>query len=79
MGLTVIDAGIPIGFFYGSDAHHLESKRELANARQRADRIAVPASAIAEALVSPASTGESSVTAKREFVERLLRGGGARY
>jgi predicted nucleic acid-binding protein len=71
MGLTVIDAGILIGFFDESDAHHLGAKRELANARQRGDQLAVPASALAEALVSPARAGESSVTAILDFVERF--------
>jgi predicted nucleic acid-binding protein len=71
MGLTVIDAGILIGFFDESDAHHLGAKRELANARQRGDQIAVPASALAEALVSPARHGESSITAILEFSQRL--------
>lgn len=71
MGLTVIDAGILIGFLDGSDAHHLGAKRELTNARQRGDQIVVPTSALAEALVSPSSEGESSVAAVREFIERL--------
>ena len=71
MGLTIIDAGVLIGFLDGSDAHHLGAERELANARKRGDQIAVPASALAEALVSPAHAGESSVTAIREFIERL--------
>ncbi|MHB8191578.1 MAG: type II toxin-antitoxin system VapC family toxin [Ferrimicrobium sp.] len=71
MGLTVIDADILIGFFDGSDEHHLGAKRELANARERGDQIAVPASALAEALVSPVRNGESAVTAIREFIERL--------
>ncbi len=71
MGLTIVDAGILIGFFDGSDAHHFGAERELANARQRGDQIAVPASALAEALVSPARAGESSVTVIREFIERL--------
>ena len=71
MGLTVVDAGILIGFFDESDAHHPGAKRELANARERGDQIAVPASALAEALVSPARNGESSVMAIREFIERL--------
>jgi predicted nucleic acid-binding protein len=71
MGPTVIDAGILIGFFDGSDAHHLEVKRELANARERGDQIAIPTSALAEVLVSLAQSGESSVTAIREFIERL--------
>jgi predicted nucleic acid-binding protein len=71
MGLTVIDAGILIGFFDASDVHHLGAKRELANAQQRGDQIAIPASALAEALVSPSRHGESSVTGILEFIERL--------
>jgi predicted nucleic acid-binding protein len=71
MGITVIDAGILIGFFDASDAHHLGAKSELANARQRGDQIAIPASALAVALVSPVRAGDSSVTAILEFVERL--------
>ncbi len=71
MGLTVIDAGILIGFFDESDAHHVGAKRELASGRQRGDQIVVPASALAEALVSPARHGESSISAIREFIERL--------
>lgn len=71
MGLTVIDAGVLIGFFDESDAHHLGASKELANARQRGDQIAVPASTLAESLVSPARDGESSITAVREFIEHL--------
>ena len=71
MGLTIIDAGILIGFFDESDAHHLGAKRELTNGRNRGDQIAVPASALAEALVSPARDGEASIAAVHEFLERL--------
>lgn len=71
MGLTIIDAGILIGFLDESDAHHLGAKKELANARLRGGQIAVPASALAEVLVSPARNGESAVGAIREFIERL--------
>jgi predicted nucleic acid-binding protein len=71
MGVTVIDAGVLIGFLDGSDAHHLEAERALANARQRGDEIVLPASALAEALVSPARAGESFIAAIREFIERL--------
>ena len=72
MGLTIVDADFLIGFFDGNDAHHLGAKREFSNARHRGDQIAVRASALAEALVSPARAGESSVAAIRgEFIERL--------
>ena len=71
MGLTVIDTGVLIGFFDESDAHHLGASKELANARQRGDQIAVPASALAESLVAPARDGEPLITAVCEFIERL--------
>ena len=71
MGLTIIDAGILIGFLDESDAHHLGAKKELADARLRGDQIAVPASALAEVLVSPSRNGEAAVGVIREFIERL--------
>ncbi len=66
----MIDKGVLMGFFDDSDAHQLGAKKESANARRRGDQIAVPASALAAALVSPARDGESSFTANREFIER---------
>ncbi len=71
MGLTLVDAGILIAFLDEEDAHHRGAKRELLSARQRGDRIALPASAFAESLVFPARRGESSVAAICEFIERL--------
>lgn len=71
MGLTVVDAGILIAFLDENDAHHLGANRELVSAQQRSDRIALPASALAESLVSPARKGEFSIAAVREFIERL--------
>lgn len=70
-GAAVIGADILIGFFDESDAHPIRAKKELANARQRGDQIAVPASALSEVLVSPTRHGESSVTAIVGFSQRL--------
>jgi predicted nucleic acid-binding protein len=70
MELTVIDAGVLIGFLDESDAHHESSTRELEDARRRGD-IVIPASALAEAMVAPARKGDSSLEAVREFIERL--------
>lgn len=71
MGLTLVDAGILIAFLDEDDAHHRGAKRELVSAQQRGDRIALPASALAESLVSPARRDESSVAAICEFIDRL--------
>jgi predicted nucleic acid-binding protein len=70
MGLTVIDAGVLIGFLDESDVHHDASTRELESARRRGE-IAIPASALAESMVAPARNGDSSLEAVREFIERL--------
>jgi predicted nucleic acid-binding protein len=70
MGLTVIDAGVLIGFLDESDVHHDASTRELESARRRGE-IVIPASALAESMVAPARNGDSSLEAVREFIERL--------
>ena len=73
MGLTVIDAGVLIGFLDESDAHHDTSTRELEGARRKG-AIVIPASALAESMVAPARHGDASLDAVREFVERLPLG-----
>jgi predicted nucleic acid-binding protein len=71
MGLTLIDAGVLIGFLDDDDVHHLVAERELKRAQQRGDRVAIPASAFAEALVSPSRVGEAAVQSVRDFADRL--------
>ena len=71
MGLTVVDAGVVIGFLDADDAHHKAAHRELAEAQGRRDRITLPASALAESLVAPAHRGPEDLAAAQEFVERL--------
>lgn len=71
MGLTLIDAGVLIGFMDSSDAHHEAARRELGEALGRSDRVVIPASAFAEALVAPARAGSAATAAMRDFSERL--------
>jgi predicted nucleic acid-binding protein len=73
MGLTVIDAGVLIGFLDESDAHHSSSTREFESARRQGE-VVIPASALAESMVAPAKHGDASLDAVREFVERLPLG-----
>lgn len=61
MGLTVLDAGLIIGILDADDSHHPGSRAALTAAIERGDRLAVPASAYAEALVGPARRGEDAV------------------
>ncbi len=71
MGLTVLDAGVLIGFLDASDAHHAAARQALTDARNRGDRIVMPASALAETLVGPARRGASAVAAVQNLVARL--------
>jgi len=73
MGLTVIDAGVLIGFLDESDTHHHTSTREFESARRQGE-VVIPASALAESMVAPARHGEASLDAVREFVARLPLG-----
>lgn len=71
MGLTVLDAGVLIGFLDGNDAHHAASHAALGEALQRNDRLVLPASALAELLVGPSQTGAAAVTVVRDVIERV--------
>jgi predicted nucleic acid-binding protein len=71
MGLTVLDAGVVIGFLDANDAHHANAHRALAQGLDRGDRLVLPASAFAEALVGPSRAGTRAVHTVRELVERV--------
>jgi predicted nucleic acid-binding protein len=47
MGLTVVDAGVLIGFLDANDAHHAAALLSLQAAVVRNDRIVLPASGLA--------------------------------
>lgn len=71
MGLTVIDAGVLIGFLDSADAHHEAARDAFESAAEIGDTIALPASAFAEGLVAPVRRGDEAVLAVRSFVERF--------
>jgi predicted nucleic acid-binding protein len=71
VGLTVVDAGIIIGVLDANDAHHDAAARALSTVVSQGDRVAVPASAYAEALVGPARRGPSARGAVDEFLSDL--------
>ncbi len=51
MGVTVLDAGVVIALLERRDVHRPAARSALADARDRGDRIILPASAYSEALV----------------------------
>jgi len=71
MGLTVLDAGVIIGFLDANDGHHHAANSALRDARSRKDRLVLPASAFAEILVGPSRKGAAEVTVVRDLVERV--------
>lgn len=71
MGLTVLDAGVIIGFLDNNDAHHPVAHQALRDARERNDRLVLPASALAEVLVGPSRKGEKAIALVRALVERV--------
>lgn len=71
MGLTVLDAGVIIGFLDANDAHHVEAHAALGATRGRNDRVVLPASALAEILVGPSRRGVTAVAAVRDLLDRV--------
>lgn len=71
MGLTVIDAGVVIGFLDHNDAHHLTAEQALRDIVDRNDQIVLAASAFAEALVAPSRSGTDAVATVRELIDRV--------
>ena len=71
MGLIHIDAGVIIGFLDTDDAHHASARRQLAEAAEGNQQLAIAASAIAECLVAPARRGEAEIQIALELMNRL--------
>jgi len=71
MGVTVVDAGVLIGFLDASDLHHEAAREALATAHDGGHRVVMPASAFAESLVGPSRRGPEAVDEVRQFVRRL--------
>lgn len=71
MGLTVLDAGVLIGFLDSNDIHHDTATGALRAALERGDRLVLPASAYAEALVGPSRRSADAVTTVRTVLERV--------
>ncbi len=71
MGLTVLDAGVVIGFLDRDDAHHEGAHAALRSAHDRNDRLVLPASAFAEVLVGPSRNGSDAVALVRRLVEQV--------
>lgn len=71
MDLSVFDAGVLIAVLNADDAHHDRARQALTLARDRGDRLVVPASAYAEILVAPFRKSPQASAAIDEFLDAL--------
>lgn len=71
MGVTVVDAGVVIAVLDELDAHHGAARAGLNRARDRGDRIVLPASAYSETLVSASRAGDPAVRIVDGLVDGL--------
>ena len=71
MGLTHLDAAVIIAFLDADDSHHDAATSALAGALDRADRLSIAASALAECLVGPARRSTKAVELVRTAIGRL--------
>ena len=71
MGLTVVDAGVLIGFVEDPDSHFDSAVAAIRAARARGDDIAIPATALSEALVRPMRTSGAVTRRVFDVIERL--------
>lgn len=71
MGLIHLDAGVIIGFLDGDDSHHDAARSTLADALDRADRLSIASSALAECLVGPARHSQKAMELVRTIIDRL--------
>lgn len=69
MGLTVLDAGVVIGYLDPDDAHHAQCREAVFTRRRAGERLCMSAATYSETLVRPFRLGDESVSR----VERLLR------
>jgi predicted nucleic acid-binding protein len=71
VGLTVADAGVVIAALDRSDAFHSHAISALRAGQHQSDRLTVPASAYAEALVGPWRQGEAATAIVDDFLAEL--------
>lgn len=71
MGLTVLDAGVVIGFLEPADVHHAAARATFHEASRARDDLAVPASALAEVLAGAWREGPVAVDHVTHVLERL--------
>jgi predicted nucleic acid-binding protein len=71
MAVTVVDAGVLIAILNADDTHHDVARAALSTARDRGDRLVVPASAYAEVMVAPFRATEQASLTVDQFLDAI--------
>ena len=71
MGLTVLDAGVLIGYLEPADARHAAAREAFHEASRQRDDLVVPASALAEVLAGAWREGPAAVDHVSHVLDRL--------
>lgn len=71
MGLTLLDAGVVIGYLNSADARHGPATEALGDAIAANQSLAMPASVLAEVLVGPSRSGIAAVEVVRTMIATL--------
>lgn len=72
MGAVVLDTSVVIGFLNTDDAHHKAATVGIAEHRDAFHRFVLPATVLAEALVSAARRNPARVTQVRDLIDSLF-------
>lgn len=72
MGTVVLDTSVLIAVLDPYDAHHQNAVHILRHARASGDRVVLPVSALAEALVGASRLGAGAAATTETFIDRVV-------
>lgn len=71
MGTVVLDSSVLLGLLNPNDAHHAAATATVRDVRNRGQRVVVPATVMAEVLVSAARIGPQAMATTEAFVDTI--------
>jgi predicted nucleic acid-binding protein len=72
VGTVVLDTSVVIGLRDPHDAHHEAATRAVREHRRAADRLVLPATALAEVLVGASRLGSTAMERVERFVDSII-------
>jgi predicted nucleic acid-binding protein len=71
VGAVVLDSSVLLGLLDPNDAHHAAATAAVRDVKDRGQRILVPATVVAEVLVSAAGVGPGATATAEAFVDAI--------